>query len=202
LLVFLQAYQRKLPGYVVMNDVYLSLGSNIDAQKNMQAAIEALEKKYGKLRVSTIYESEAVGFQGDNFLNCVVAFGYNNTVKQSTALPELVEGVEVRCAELVEVLIKELKTMEDQLGRVRGGPKFSARTIDMDIILFGDLCGEYAGVRIPRDEITKNAYVLLPLMELAPDLKDPASGKSMKELWDCCCLDMQKQKLWKAEFQV
>jgi 2-amino-4-hydroxy-6-hydroxymethyldihydropteridine diphosphokinase len=174
-----------------MMDVYLSLGSNIDAQKNMQAAIEALEKKYGKLRVSTIYESEAVGFQGDNFLNCVVAFDFNNTVKSITALPEL-----------VEVLIKELKTMEDQLGRVRGGPKFSARTIDIDIILFGNLCGEYAGVRIPRDEITKNAYVLLPLMELAPDLKDPASGKSMKELWDCCCLDMQKQKLWKAEFQV
>ena len=164
-----------------MNVVYLSLGSNIDAEKNIRAAITALEKNYGPLRVSPIYESEAVGFNGDNFLNAVVAFSYGKAI---------------------EVLIRELKKLEDELGRVRGGAKFSSRTIDMDIILFGDLCGEYAGVRIPRDEITKNAYVLLPLMELAPDLKDPASGKSMKELWDCCCLDMQKQKLWKAEFQV
>lgn len=164
-----------------MNEVYLSLGSNIEAEKNMRAAINALEKNYGPLRVSPIYESEAVGFSGDNFLNGVVAFSYNKSIEE---------------------LIQELKKLEDDLGRVRGGAKFSARTIDMDIILFGDLCGEFSGVRLPRDEITKNAYVLLPLMKLAPDLKDPGSEKLIKELWDCCCMDMQKQKLWETEFQV
>jgi 2-amino-4-hydroxy-6-hydroxymethyldihydropteridine diphosphokinase len=164
-----------------MKEVYISLGSNIDAANNMRAALKALEAEYGALQISSVYESEAVGFEGDNFLNCVASFF---------------------CGKPVEVLISELKTLEDKLGRVRSGPKFSSRTIDMDVVLYGDACGEFAGVKIPRDEITKHAFVLLPLMELAPDLIDPASEKSMKALWECCCLDMQKQKLWLADFQV
>lgn len=164
-----------------MNDVYLSLGSNIETEKNMTSAINALEEKYGPLRISTMYESEAIGFDGDNFLNCVVCFYYDKDI---------------------EVLIKELKKLEDKLGRLRGGPKFSSRSIDMDIILFGDFNGEFCGVKIPRDEITKNAYVLLPLMELAPDLLDPVTGKTLKALWQSGSTGMKQQKLWPAQFQL
>lgn len=164
-----------------MNDVYLSLGSNIDAEKNLTAAIKALKEKYGSLRISTIYESEAIGFDGANFLNCVLCLHYE---------------------ESIEVLIKELKKMEDELGRVRSGPKFSSRTIDMDIILFGDFKGEFSGVKIPRNEISENAYVLLPLMELAPDLIDPVSGKTMQALWQNASSAMKQQKLWPAQFQL
>lgn len=163
-----------------MKKVFLSLGSNIDAEKNIKSAVAALEKKYGTLAISKVYESEAVGFKGENFLNLVVAFD---------------------CDKEVADLLKELKILENDLGRVRGGPKFSSRCIDMDIILFGDLCGEFAGIQIPRYEIYENAYVLLPLKELAPDLIDPASGLSMRDLWNKHSEKMQDQKLWEADFQ-
>lgn len=163
-----------------MKKVFLSLGSNIDADKNIKSAIDALEQKYGKLEISKVYESEAVGFEGENFLNLVVAF---------------------ECDKNIADLLFELKALENTLGRVRGGPKFSSRCIDIDIILFGDLCGEFSGITIPREEITENAYVLLPLKELAPTLLDPSSGLSMTELWHKYAEKMDKQKLWAAELQ-
>ena len=164
-----------------MNKVYLSLGSNINAEDNIRSAITALQKSYGDLEISKIYESESVGFEGDNFLNLVVGINYAGEVAE---------------------LIKELKTMEDELGRVRGGEKFSSRSIDIDIVLFGGLCGVYAGITLPRKEINYNAYVLLPLKEMAPDLLDPSTGLSMEGLWDKCSYDMSKQKLWLASFKV
>jgi 2-amino-4-hydroxy-6-hydroxymethyldihydropteridine diphosphokinase len=163
-----------------MKKVYLSLGSNIDSRKNVQAAIEALKNSYGDLEVSKLYESEPVGFNGDNFLNLVVAFNYSAEVAS---------------------LVKELKTMEDELGRIRGAKKFSSRSIDIDIILFGDLCGEFSGITLPREEINQNAYVLLPLKEMAPNLLDPRSGLTMEALWKKNLEKMTKQILWEAEFQ-
>lgn len=163
-----------------MKKVFLSLGSNIEAEKNIRIAIDALKNNYGSLEISKIYESEALGFEGDNFLNLVVAFD---------------------CGKDIASLLKELKILEDSLGRVRSGSKFSSRCIDMDIILFGNLCGEFSGIQIPRYEIYENAYVLLPLKELAPDLIDPASGLSMLELWNKNSEKMKHQKLWEADLQ-
>ncbi len=163
-----------------MHKVYLSLGSNINAEQNIKNALSSLEQCFGSIEVSPIYESEALGFEGDNFLNLMVA---------------------IACEQDLSELIVELKTMEDQLGRVRGGPKFSPRVIDMDIVLFDDLCGEYAGIVLPRDELRKNAYVLLPLKDMAPELVDPESGLSMNELWENCSTEMTEQKLWLSGFQ-
>ena len=164
-----------------MNKVYLSLGSNINAEENIRSAINALKESYGDLDISKIYESESVGFEGDNFLNLVVAINYAGEVAG---------------------LVQELKTMEDELGRIRGGEKFSSRSIDIDIVLFGSLCGEFSGVTLPRKEINYNAYVLLPLKEMAPDLLDPSTGLSMEGLWDKYLPEMSKQKLWEACFKI
>ncbi|WP_105102916.1 2-amino-4-hydroxy-6-hydroxymethyldihydropteridine diphosphokinase [Microbulbifer pacificus] len=160
-----------------MATVYLSLGSNINREKNLSAGLDALVEAFGDLRMSQVYESEAVGFDGDNFYNLVAAI--------ETSLP-------------VGELALLLRTIEDANGRLRSGPKFSARTLDIDILTYDDLAGEVDGIKLPRGEILKNAFVLLPLSELAPDLVHPLQGKSYQQLWDE--YDQASQKLWPVEF--
>ncbi|WOX06981.1 2-amino-4-hydroxy-6-hydroxymethyldihydropteridine diphosphokinase [Microbulbifer pacificus] len=160
-----------------MVTVYLSLGSNIDREKNLSAGLDALVETFGDLRMSQVYESEAVGFDGDNFYNLVAAI--------ESDLP-------------VGELALRLRNIEDANGRVRSGPKFSARTLDIDILTYDDLTGEVDGVKLPRGEILKNAFVLLPLSELAPDLVHPVQGKSYQQLWEE--YDQASQKLWAVEF--
>jgi len=163
-----------------MENIYLSLGSNIHADRHITSALHELRKTYGELSVSPIYESESVGFEGDNFLNLIVGITFLGKVGE---------------------LAKALKDLENKIGRVRGGPKFGPRVIDIDIILFGDCSGIFDGIELPRGELTENAYVLLPLMELAPHTIDPNSGKTMQQLWQEKSYLMSQQKLWLADFQ-
>ena len=160
-----------------MATVYLSLGSNIDRNKHLGAGLDALVKAYGDLKISQVYESEAVGFDGDNFYNLVAAI--------ETDLP-------------VGELALQLRQIEDDNGRVRSGPKFSARTLDIDILTYGDRTGVIDGVKLPRGEILKNAFVLLPLSELAPDTLHPLEGKTYQQLWEA--YDQKSQKLWPVDF--
>jgi 2-amino-4-hydroxy-6-hydroxymethyldihydropteridine diphosphokinase len=158
-----------------MKNIFLSLGSNIDAQKSIDEALKELKQQFGEIKKSPIYESEAVGFEGDNFLNMVV---------------------ELSCELELVALVRLLKAMEDKLGRERAGPKFSSRLIDIDVIFYGDACGEFSGIALPRYEVYENAYVLLPMVKLAPDFVDPKTGKSMQDLWQESKGDMEQQKLW------
>ncbi|MEW5250389.1 2-amino-4-hydroxy-6-hydroxymethyldihydropteridine diphosphokinase [Microbulbifer discodermiae] len=160
-----------------MAQVYLSLGSNIDRAQHIRAALDALAAQFGELQVSRVFESEAVGFQGDNFYNLVVGL--------RTDLP-------------VGRLAFQLRGIEDANGRLRAGPKFSARTLDIDILVYNDLTGIVDGVRLPRREITKNAFVLQPLAELAPDAVHPVENKTYHQLWSE--YDQASQKLWPVEF--
>ena len=162
-----------------MAKVYISIGSNIDAEKNIRLAIHALQNHYGELILSSVYESEAVGFDGDNFLNLVVALTTDENVYTVAAT---------------------LRKIEDENGRVRGGPRFSARTVDLDLLLYDDLILQEEGLDIPRDEITKNAFVLLPLDEIASQLIHPVSGKTMCDHW--LNFDKSSQKLWPVEFEL
>src|SRR6187402_104468 len=132
-----------------MTAIYLSLGSNVDRHKNIRAALNALADLLGELQISSVYASKSVGFDGSNFFNLVVG--------ADTALP---------VAELSETL----KRIEDDNGRKRNGPKFSPRTLDIDILTYGDFVGVDGGIELPRAEITKNAFVLLPLAEIAADV--------------------------------
>lgn len=141
--------------------VYLGIGSNIDASNNIASCKDSLQSTFSHCRFSRTFESESVGFKGDNFLNLVAEV----TTEQS--LPEL---------------ISSLKSLEDRLGRKREGAKFSSRHIDIDILLFGDESLD-TPIKLPREEIYENAYVLWPLAELAPELQDPVSGQLFSSLW-------------------
>jgi len=142
---------------------YISIGSNIDKDKNILASLKALEHVFGKLAVSSVYESEPVGFFGDTFYNLVVGFDSDLDVK---------------------IVAKHLRQIELDQGRTRDCKKFSSRTLDLDLILYGDLILSDGRLQIPRDEIERYAFVLEPLAELAGDLQHPVSHISYAELWE------------------
>lgn len=160
-----------------MASVFLSLGSNIDRSKHLSAGLDALVKAFGDLKMSQVYESEAVGFAGDNFYNLVAAI--------ETDLP-------------VGELALHLRQIEDENGRLRSGPKFSARTLDIDILTYENRTGVVDSVKLPRGEILKNAFVLLPLAELAPNAVHPVAEKTYLQLWEE--YDQASQKLWPVAF--
>lgn len=146
-----------------MNVGYISIGSNIDKDKNILASLQALEQCFGKLVVSSVYETEPVGFSGDVFYNLVVGFESDLEVKQ---------------------IAKQLRQIELDNGRTRDSKKFSARTLDLDLLLYGDLIVNDGRLQIPRDEIERYAFVLEPLAEIAPTLKHPVSHLTYAELWE------------------
>ncbi|PKM35328.1 MAG: 2-amino-4-hydroxy-6-hydroxymethyldihydropteridine diphosphokinase [Gammaproteobacteria bacterium HGW-Gammaproteobacteria-10] len=141
---------------------YISIGSNIDRETNIPSSLRALKNHFGELIISSTYESEAVGFSGDNFYNLVVGFDTELDVKN---------------------VAKILKQIELEHGRIRESKKFSARTLDLDLLLYDDLIIEDGRLQIPRKEIEQYAFVLEPLSEIAPDSKHPISRLSYKELW-------------------
>ncbi len=156
-----------------MAKVYLGLGSNISPQKHIKSALKALRALYGDIELSPIYESEAVGFKGDNFLNLVARINTELSVGELQAA---------------------LKDLEHKNGRTHNAAKFSGRTLDIDILLYDDTVGTIDGVKLPRGEILINAFVLRPLAELAPEARHPESLQTMSQLWTA--YDANKQKLW------
>jgi 2-amino-4-hydroxy-6-hydroxymethyldihydropteridine diphosphokinase len=160
-----------------MAQVYVSIGSNIDKEQNIRAGVADLKQPFEKVICSSVYESESVGFDGDNFYNLVAGFTTDKT-------PHEVSDI--------------LKQIENAHGRERTGPKFSSRTLDIDLLLYDDLVIDDGVITIPRDEILKNAFVLLPLAEIASALIHPQLCISYQQLWDE--FDQNKQQLWTIEF--
>jgi 2-amino-4-hydroxy-6-hydroxymethyldihydropteridine diphosphokinase len=154
---------------------WLGLGSNIDPTQHISAALDLLRERFGELIVSPIYESEAVGFSSENFHNLVV-------------------GIETRLAP--SELVQQLRKIEAEQGRVRGADKFSPRTLDIDLLTYGDRIIDEAGVQVPRDEILRYAFVLLPLSEVAPLERHPLTGQTYGELW--AEFDASDQQLWRV----
>lgn len=145
-----------------MARVYVSIGSNVDRRKNICACLQDLRQQFGDIHTSAVYENEAVGFSGDNFFNLVAAFDTQRDVSELGPI---------------------FRHIESAHGRVRGGEKFSSRTLDVDLLLYDDLILKQQGLDVPRDEITRYAFVLRPLAELAPDLIHPELKQSMWILW-------------------
>jgi len=145
-----------------MPRVWLSIGSNIDRARYIRAAIAALREQFGELVLSSVYETPAEGFDGDPFYNLVVGL--------DTELPP-------------ERLHAVLRGIEADNDRQRGGARFEARTLDIDLLTYGDLVGERGGKVLPRDEILKYAFVLGPLAEVAPDERHPELGRRYADLW-------------------
>jgi 2-amino-4-hydroxy-6-hydroxymethyldihydropteridine diphosphokinase len=157
--------------------IYLSLGSNIERRLHIGAALDALAENFGELEISSVYESESVGFEGDSFYNLVVGIKSELGVGQISRI---------------------LKSIEDSNGRDRSAPRFGSRSLDIDILTLDQTVGQVDGISLPRDEVLKNAFVLLPLAELAPDSLHPVTGDSYAQHWRD--YDKTTQKLWPVAF--
>lgn len=160
-----------------MAHVYVSIGSNIGREQNIRSGVAELRACFGDLILSSVYESEAVGFAGDSFYNLVAGFDTSLTPQQ---------------------VAEQLRTIEERHGRVRNGPRFSSRTLDIDLLLYDDLVLHEGKLDIPRDEITRNAFVLWPLAEIAPQLRHPELGSCYAALW--ASFDRTSQPLWPVSF--
>lgn len=146
-----------------MSTAWLSLGSNLDAEANLRAAIAALHARFDAVRVSPVYRTPAVGFDGPEFLNCAAAIDTDLDVFALDAW---------------------LHALEDAHGRDRTQPRFSSRPLDIDIVFFDDLVLDGPGhLQLPRPEL-RHAFVLKPLHDLAPALRVPGDGRTLQELWD------------------
>ncbi len=160
-----------------MHRVYISIGSNIEPARHVRLAVTALHEYYAELIISSVYESVAVGFDGDNFYNLVVAYDTEQSVDEVNHI---------------------LHEIEDRYGRERSGSRFSARSIDLDLLMYDGLVMQEGKLVLPREEILQNAFVLWPLAEIAPEVMHPLEHKTMSVLWNE--FDKHQQQLIPIEF--
>jgi 2-amino-4-hydroxy-6-hydroxymethyldihydropteridine diphosphokinase len=158
-----------------MARVYVGLGSNLDRESKIRQAVAMLREHFGKIELSPVYNSAAVGFDGSDFLNLVAGF--------DTDLE-------------VEAVASVFHDIEDQLGRDRTLPKFASRLIDLDILTYDEMVLDIPGIRIPRPEILHSAFVLKPLQDLAGDRLHPKIGESYALLWQRMAEDAPRLDLF------
>jgi len=145
-----------------MPRAWISIGSNIERDVNVRGAVHTLYEAYGRLILSSVYETDAVGFRGDPFYNLVVGL----------------------CTEEdAQAVVARLREIEDHHRRERSGDKFAPRTLDLDLLTYGDLVLSGEDFEVPRAEILEYAFVLGPLAEVAPDDLHPIECLTYSELW-------------------
>jgi 2-amino-4-hydroxy-6-hydroxymethyldihydropteridine diphosphokinase len=145
-----------------MPEVYVAAGSNVEPGRHIAKAVAELAHEFPGVRFSSWYRNRAVGFEGDDFINLVAGF--------STALP-------------VHAVLERLHGIESRCGRARDAPRWAPRSMDLDVLLYGDLACDEPGLKLPRPDLLKRAYMLGPLAELAPGLRHPTAGLTIAELW-------------------
>lgn len=158
-----------------LNSVLLGLGSNNGREQHLTAGLEALSLVLDDMQCSPVFESCAVGYRGDNFYNLAVAG--------------------VTRLSLME-LDRRLKFIEAENGRY--APERKGLPLDIDVLMYDDLTGNFHGLELPRPEVLTNAFVLWPLSLLAPDVRHPVDGRTFSELWRTARID---QQLWPISFQ-
>ncbi|MCB1735534.1 MAG: 2-amino-4-hydroxy-6-hydroxymethyldihydropteridine diphosphokinase [Gammaproteobacteria bacterium] len=145
-----------------MTEVYVSIGSNVDRERHVRDCLLDLRSAFGPIRCSSVYQTRAVGFEGDDFYNLVVAFDSDDEPL---------------------AIARRLKTIEVQHGRHKGEARFAPRTLDLDLLLHGNSILDTPELHLPRDEIDRYAFVLCPLAELAPDLRYPGRDATFAQMW-------------------
>ena len=146
-----------------MSTVFISIGSNIEREKHVRAGVKALKEKFGHLQLSSVYQADAIGFSGEAFLNLIVGFDTQLSAAQVDAI---------------------LDNIEKDNGRTAEQKKFNPRTLDLDLVLYGNYISDDPNLEIPREEITRYAFVLEPLAEIAPLLKHPVTQQTYANLWE------------------
>jgi 2-amino-4-hydroxy-6-hydroxymethyldihydropteridine diphosphokinase len=146
-----------------MPRIFVGIGSNIERERSVRAGVAELQQHYGELQLSSVYESDAVGFDGDAFYNLAAAFDSDDSVEQ---------------------VVATLADIEDRHGRLRNGERFAPRTLDLDLLLYGDEIIKAEKYHVPRDEIPHYAFVLWPLAEMVPQMRHPESGESYAQMWE------------------
>ena len=139
----------------------VSVGSNIEPEKNVRGALQALHEQFGPLLISSIRETTAVGFEGAPFLNLVVGIFTEQPPQRLATVLSYIERIH---------------------GRLHNAERFGPRTLDLDLLLYGDL--RDTGLKIPRLEITQHAFVLEPLAEIAPRVRHPELDRTFIQLWE------------------
>jgi 2-amino-4-hydroxy-6-hydroxymethyldihydropteridine diphosphokinase len=146
-----------------MTQVFVAGGSNVEPEKNLKLALAELERSHGPLHISPAYRNQAVGFEGVDFINLVVGFKTNDDVIQ---VRERLQKIEALC------------------GRPPDAPKWAPRSMDLDILLFGDEVRDEPGLVLPRPDLVRRPYMLKPIVDIAPDFEHPTLHKTMRELWE------------------
>lgn len=147
----------------LMNIAYLSLGSNIEPEANLRAAVELLATQTNLRVISSVWETRPLGLADQpNFLNAAAAVETDLTAEQ------LKQQV--------------LTSIEQRLGRVRQADKNAPRPIDLDIVLFNQEIFELGQRHIPDREIVERPFVAIPLAEIAPHYKHPELGQTLAEI--------------------
>ncbi|EJL6388765.1 2-amino-4-hydroxy-6-hydroxymethyldihydropteridine diphosphokinase [Vibrio vulnificus] len=144
-----------------MNTVYIGVGSNIEREKHARAAWQELTLLGEALQASPIYECAAVGFDSHAFFNFVIRLNTSMTLEE---------------------LASQLRQIELRWGRAENAAKYQDRTLDLDIVLFGE-CISSQKPELPRSDIFKYPFVIQPLYDLQPDLVIPGDGRTVEEIW-------------------
>ena len=147
--------------------VFVGIGSNQNPLIEMEKAFTFFKNNFDNPTFSSIYHSKAVGFSGNDFQNAVVGFETNKSITE---------------------LLSLLKQQEQAQGVSPNQPSFQNRTIDLDLLLYGNIISHYEPCELPRSDILKYPFVLAPLAEIAPNLKHPILGLTYQYLCRFCKL--------------
>ncbi len=146
-----------------MTEVFFGIGSNINPEENITLAVREIKNIFNDVIVSPVYKNKSVGFEGCDFLNLVVSCSTKMSVYEVNDFIEQVHNLS---------------------GRERQSNKYLSRTLDIDLLMFGDDIIDDDKIHIPRDDILKYTFVLKPLVDIAPESIHPITKSSFLEHWE------------------